>query len=94
MAFPFVACLLQKTCLHPRHNAAPSALGAGARPDEAVSWGKIRADAQPVKVSCDASIAFPLLISQTFLRHWEPLQGGLRDREQETEQQQPAAEGG
>jgi deoxyhypusine synthase len=38
----------------------------GARPDEAVSWGKIRADATPVKVHGDASILFPLLVSQTF----------------------------
>ncbi|EFN58581.1 hypothetical protein CHLNCDRAFT_19955 [Chlorella variabilis] len=44
----------------------------GARPDEAVSWGKIRADAKPVKVCGDASILFPLIISQTFARHWEP----------------------
>ena len=38
----------------------------GASPDEAVSWGKIRADARPVKVTCEASIAFPLIVSQTF----------------------------
>ncbi|KAJ0035093.1 hypothetical protein Pint_24834 [Pistacia integerrima] len=31
----------------------------GARPDEAVSWGKIRANAKTVKVHCDATIAFP-----------------------------------
>ncbi len=40
----------------------------GARPDEAVSWGKIRADATPVKVHGDASIIFPLLVSQTFVK--------------------------
>lgn len=40
----------------------------GARPDEAVSWGKIRLDATPVKVCGDASILFPLLISQTFAK--------------------------
>jgi deoxyhypusine synthase len=40
----------------------------GARPDEAVSWGKIKADATPVKVSGDASILFPLLVSQTFAK--------------------------
>lgn len=45
---------------------------AGARPDEAVSWGKIRADAKPVKVCGDASILFPLIVSQTWARHWEP----------------------
>lgn len=40
----------------------------GARPDEAVSWGKIRSDAKPVKVFGDASILFPLIISQTFAK--------------------------
>lgn len=38
----------------------------GARPDEAVSWGKIRMDASPVKVYADASIVFPLLVAETF----------------------------
>ncbi|GER51400.1 deoxyhypusine synthase [Striga asiatica] len=38
----------------------------GARPDEAVSWGKIRGSAKTVKVHCDASIAFPMLVAQTF----------------------------
>ncbi|KAK9809967.1 hypothetical protein WJX72_002749 [[Myrmecia] bisecta] len=41
----------------------------GARPDEAVSWGKIRADAKPVKVYGDASVLFPLIVSQTFAKH-------------------------
>jgi deoxyhypusine synthase len=54
----------------------------GARPDEAVSWGKIRAGAEAVKVcglsirSCfglknfqvfaDATLVFPLLVAATF----------------------------
>uniref|UniRef100_A0A803MK91 Deoxyhypusine synthase n=1 Tax=Chenopodium quinoa TaxID=63459 RepID=A0A803MK91_CHEQI len=38
----------------------------GARPDEAVSWGKIRGSAITVKVHCDATIAFPLLVAETF----------------------------
>ncbi|GJR95419.1 deoxyhypusine synthase [Tanacetum coccineum] len=38
----------------------------GARPDEAVSWGKIRSSAKSVKVHCDATIAFPLLVAETF----------------------------
>ena len=42
---------------------------AGASPDEAVSWGKIRLGATPVKVWADATIAFPLLVSQTFAKH-------------------------
>lgn len=40
----------------------------GAKPDEAVSWGKIRMDAKPVKVCADASLVFPLIVSQTFAK--------------------------
>ena len=40
----------------------------GARPDEAVSWGKIRMEATPVKVYADATLAFPLIVSQTFAK--------------------------
>lgn len=43
----------------------------GARPDEAVSWGKITSDAKPVKVHGDASIIFPLLVAETFAVHAE-----------------------
>jgi len=39
---------------------------AGARPDESVSWGKIKKDATPVKIYCDATLIFPLVVSQTF----------------------------
>ncbi|XP_030646042.1 deoxyhypusine synthase [Chanos chanos] len=41
----------------------------GARPDEAVSWGKIRMDAKPIKVYADATIVFPLLVAETFVRN-------------------------
>jgi len=40
----------------------------GASPDEAVSWGKIRLTAQPVKVTGDASFVFPLLVATTFAK--------------------------
>lgn len=43
----------------------------GASPDEAISWGKIRITAKPVKVTMDATIAFPLIVSQTFARNVE-----------------------
>jgi deoxyhypusine synthase len=43
----------------------------GASPEEAISWGKIRITAQPVKVCCDATIAFPLIVSQTFAKNVE-----------------------
>uniref|UniRef100_A0A0N4ZI09 deoxyhypusine synthase n=1 Tax=Parastrongyloides trichosuri TaxID=131310 RepID=A0A0N4ZI09_PARTI len=38
----------------------------GARPDEAVSWGKIKSDATPVKVFSDATLVFPLIVAKTF----------------------------
>lgn len=44
---------------------------AGAAPDEAVSWGKIRGDNQPIKVFCDASIVFPIIVAQTFVKNKE-----------------------
>jgi len=40
----------------------------GASPDEAVSWGKIRRTAQPVKVYADATLVFPLMVAKTFAR--------------------------
>jgi deoxyhypusine synthase len=43
----------------------------GASPDEALSWGKIRITAKPVKVTMDATIAFPLIVSQTFAKDVE-----------------------
>lgn len=42
----------------------------GASPDEAVSWGKIKIDAKPVKVCADATLVFPLIVSQTFYKAW------------------------
>jgi len=41
----------------------------GASPDEAISWGKIRIDAKPVKVCADATIVWPLIVSQTFAKN-------------------------
>ncbi|XP_066449794.1 deoxyhypusine synthase isoform X2 [Eleutherodactylus coqui] len=52
---------------------------AGAKPDEAVSWGKIRMDANPVKVYADATLVFPLLVAQTFAQR----QGVLSNKEKE-----------
>ncbi|MEK6874239.1 MAG: deoxyhypusine synthase [Nanoarchaeota archaeon] len=39
---------------------------AGARPDEAVSWGKILPESQTVKVFGDATILFPLIVAKAF----------------------------
>ncbi|KAF2666282.1 Deoxyhypusine synthase [Microthyrium microscopicum] len=41
---------------------------AGARPDEAVSWGKIRMDGESVKVYVEATVAFPLIVAATFAK--------------------------
>jgi len=43
---------------------------AGASPDEAVSWGKIRREATPVKVFGEATLIFPLLVSQSFVKNF------------------------
>jgi len=40
----------------------------GARPDEAISWGKIRKDAAPVKIYGETTLIFPLLVAETFAR--------------------------
>jgi deoxyhypusine synthase len=45
---------------------------AGARPDEAVSWGKIRVDAQPVKLYAEATLVFPIIVAETFVKY-QPL---------------------
>ncbi|MEK6886188.1 MAG: deoxyhypusine synthase [Nanoarchaeota archaeon] len=41
---------------------------AGALPEEAISWGKILPNAKTIKVFADATIVFPLLVSQTFAK--------------------------
>lgn len=45
----------------------------GASPDEAVSWGKIKMDAKPVKVCADATLVFPLIVTQSFLPHYQKM---------------------
>lgn len=44
---------------------------AGARPDEAISWGKIAIGAKSVKVFCEATIIMPILIAETFVRNFD-----------------------
>ncbi|XP_022786483.1 probable deoxyhypusine synthase [Stylophora pistillata] len=43
----------------------------GARPDEAVSWGKIKMTASPVKVYSDAALVYPLLVAETFSQNFK-----------------------
>lgn len=40
----------------------------GAKPNEAFSWAKIRLDSTPVKIYGEASLIFPLLVSQSFAK--------------------------
>lgn len=42
----------------------------GARPDEAISWGKIRADAKNVKIYSEVSLILPIIVSQTFAKYF------------------------
>uniref|UniRef100_A0A0N5BFB9 deoxyhypusine synthase n=1 Tax=Strongyloides papillosus TaxID=174720 RepID=A0A0N5BFB9_STREA len=41
----------------------------GARPDEAISWGKIKCDSTPIKVFSDATLIFPLIVAKTFAKN-------------------------
>merc|ERR1712002_415369 len=50
---------------------------AGASPDEAISWGKIKSSAKPVKVVADASITFPLIVAETFAKYHYNKKGNL-----------------
>jgi len=40
-----------------------------ARPDEAVSWGKLKGKGESIKVFGDATILFPLIVAKTFAKH-------------------------
>jgi deoxyhypusine synthase len=44
---------------------------AGAKPDEAISWGKIALDAKPVKVYAECSLVVPILIGESFVRNFD-----------------------
>ena len=42
---------------------------AGARPDEAVSWGKIKVNAKSVKIYAEVTLVFPVIVAETFARY-------------------------
>lgn len=44
---------------------------AGARPEEAISWGKIAIGAKSVKVYSEATLVLPIIIAETFARNFE-----------------------
>lgn len=51
----------------------------GASPDEAVSWGKIRLTAKPVKVAADATLVFPFIVAATFATNVEAWKESIKD---------------
>jgi deoxyhypusine synthase len=56
---------------------------AGARPDEAVSWGKLRMDAKPVKLYSEATLVFPIIVAETFAKDFHREK---QDKDKETPQ--------
>lgn len=54
---------------------------AGARPDEAVSWGKIKADGDSVKVYAEATLVFPMIVAATFARAWREKRAHSSDKQ-------------
>lgn len=65
----------------------------GASPDEAISWGKIKIDAKPVKISADATLIFPLIVSQTFYKVYQQQLQQQQEEEKKLQRKQAAAEG-
>lgn len=42
----------------------------GARPDEAISWGKIKKEASPIKVYAEATLVVPIIVGETFVKRY------------------------
>ncbi len=42
---------------------------AGARPNEAISWGKLRLTSEFVKIYSEATLVFPILVARTFYKY-------------------------
>jgi deoxyhypusine synthase len=42
---------------------------AGARPQEALSWGKLKLQSEFVKVYAEATIVFPIIVAESFVRN-------------------------
>ena len=43
----------------------------GARVEEAITWGKVKVNAPSVKIHCDATIVFPLLVAGSFVENMQ-----------------------
>ncbi|GBG24773.1 Deoxyhypusine synthase [Hondaea fermentalgiana] len=57
----------------------------GARPDEAISWGKIRREATPVKLYCEVTLVFPLIVAQTFAKYYHEQKALKAKQDEETQ---------
>jgi deoxyhypusine synthase len=56
---------------------------AGATPNEAVSWGKIQPEGEYVKIFCEASLVFPILVGETFAKkHFKDLEKNKNEEAQ------------
>ncbi|KAI4128461.1 MAG: hypothetical protein LQ338_002734 [Usnochroma carphineum] len=54
---------------------------AGASPDEAVSWGKIKVGGDSIKVHAEATIVFPLIVAATFAKKTDLSTASTADQE-------------
>merc|ERR1711881_550175 len=52
---------------------------AGASPDEAISWGKIKMEAKPVKLVAEVTLVLPLIVGKTFFEYREKFLKEQRD---------------
>ena len=43
---------------------------AGAQIKEAISWSKLKEDNKAVKIWAEASLVFPILVAQTFVKNY------------------------
>jgi len=68
------ACLFSglgaEYCVYINSGLEYDASDSGAPTEEAKSWGKISYLADPVKVFCEASLVFPILVKKTFYEEW------------------------
>ena len=48
---------------------------------QAKSWGKIKIDANPVKVYAEATLVFPLLVAMTFASDFVPEEEDTKETE-------------
>ncbi|KAG5180079.1 DHS-like NAD/FAD-binding domain-containing protein [Tribonema minus] len=62
----------------------------GAKPDEAISWGKVKIDSRPVKLQAEATLVFPLIVAETFAKDFHASRTAMQQQQQSQHQQQPS----